>query len=222
MVEIPDDIKGYLKQVQKYHFWLLALLLPLVLVPLAFTADAKLLNEINTRSSAVKAKVDSIDSVSRKNVAGLEEFGHPQSDWAEVVTRSNNTLRQQIFAEWTYLWDQQKAIRTWPAPADIGVDFLRAIARLKPDQDLPARFRDRYLQRIRRVVQKLPSRIDAKESMEALGGESGFERGEFGMSQTWLAPMKTRTTESFGIRWTKMSYFRLFTGHRHRQQSKFF
>ena len=182
MVEIPDDIKGYLKQVQKYHFWLLALLLPLVLVPLAFTADAKLLNEINTRSSAVKAKVDSIDSVSRKNVAGLEEFGHPQPDWAEVVTRSNNTLRQQIFAEWTYLWDQQKAIRTWPAPADIGVDFLRAIARLKPDQDLPARFRDRYLQRIRRVVQKLPSRIDAKESMEALGGESGFERGEFGMS----------------------------------------
>ena len=72
MVEIPDDIRGYLKQVQKYHFWLLALLLPLVLVPLAFTADAKLLNEINTRSSAVKAKVDSIDSVSRKNVAGLE------------------------------------------------------------------------------------------------------------------------------------------------------
>ncbi len=181
MVEIPDDIKGYLKQVQKYHFWLLALLMPLVLVPLAFTADAKLLNDINTRSSALKAKVDSIDSVARKNVEGLEEFGHPQSDWAEVITRSNNTLREQILAEWTYLWDQQKAIRTWPAPADIGADFLRAISRLKPDQDLPARFRDRYLQRIRRVVQKLPGRIDAIESMEVLGGESGFGGGEFGM-----------------------------------------
>ena len=181
MVEIPDDIKGYLKQLQKYHFWLLAILMPLVLVPLAFTADAKLLNEINTRSSAVKSKVDSIDSVSRKNVEGLEEFGHPQSDWAEVITRSNNTLREQILAEWTYLWDQQKAIRTWPAPADIGADFLRAISRLKPDQDLPARFRDRYLQRIRRVVQKLPGRIDAIESMEVLGGESGFGGGEFGM-----------------------------------------
>ena len=182
MVEIPDDIKGYLKQVQKYHFWLLAILMPLVLVPLAFTADAKLLNEINTRSSAVKSKVDSIDSVARKNAEGLEEFGHPQSDWAEVITRSNDTLREQILAEWTYLWDQQKAIRTWPTPADIGADFLRAISRLKPDQDLPTRFRDRYLQRIRRVVQKLPGRIDAKESMEALGGESGFGRGEFGMA----------------------------------------
>ena len=181
MVEIPNDIKGYLKQVQKYHFWLLALLMPLVLVPLAFTADAKLLNDINTRSSALKAKVDSIDSVARKNVEGLEEFGHPQSDWAEVITRSNNTLREQILAEWTYLWDQQKAIRTWPAPADIGADFLRAISRLKPDQDLPARFRDRYLQRVRRVVQKLPGRIDAIELMEALGGESGFGGGEFGM-----------------------------------------
>ena len=66
MVEIPDDIRGYLKQVQKYHFWLLALLMPLILVPLAFTADAKLLSEINTRSSAVDAKVDSIKSVARK------------------------------------------------------------------------------------------------------------------------------------------------------------
>ena len=182
MVEIPDNIKGYLKQLQKYHFWLLALVLPVVLVPLAFTADAKLLNEINTRSSAVKAKIDSISSVAGKKVEGLEEFGHPQSAWAELITRSNNTLRQQVFAEWTYIWDQQKGIRTWPAPADIGADFLRAIDRLKPDQDLPARFRDRYLQRIRRVVQKLPSRIDAKESMEVLGGDGGFERGEFGMS----------------------------------------
>ena len=108
MVEIPDDIKGYLKQVQKYHFWLLAILMPLVLVPLAFTADAKLLNDINTRSSAVKAKVESIESVARKNAEGLEGFGHPQSDWAEVITRSNNTLREQILSEWTYLWDQQK------------------------------------------------------------------------------------------------------------------
>jgi hypothetical protein len=182
MVEIPDNIKGYLKQVQKYHFWLLTLLMPLVLVPLAFTADARLLNDINTRSSAVKAKVESIESVTRKNAEGLEGFGHPQSDWAELITRSNNTLREQILSEWTYLWDQQKAIRTWPAPADIGADFLRAISRLKPDQELPARFRDRYLQRIRRVVQKLPSRIDAKESMEALGGDSGFGRGDFGMS----------------------------------------
>ena len=182
MVEIPDDIKGYLKQVQKYHFWLLALLMPLVLVPLAFTADAKLLKDIDTRSSAVEAKVKSIESVKSKSAEGLEGFGHPQSDWAELITRSNNTLREQILSEWTYLWDQQKAIRTWPAPADIGADFLRAISRLKPDQELPARFRDRYLQRIRRVVQKLPGRIDAKESMEALGGDSGFGRGDFGMS----------------------------------------
>ena len=83
MVEIPDDIKGYLKQVQKYHFWLLAILMPLILVPLAFTADAKLLKEIDARSSAVKSKVESINSVARKTAEGLESFGHPQLGWAE-------------------------------------------------------------------------------------------------------------------------------------------
>ena len=181
MVEIPEDIKGYLKQVQKYHFWLLALLMPLVLVPLAFTADAKLLNEINTRSSAVKSKVDSINSVAGRKVEGLEEFGHPQSDWAGVITRSNNTLREQTFAIWTQLWEKQKSFRKWPDAADIGNDFLTVINRLKPDQPLPSRFRDRYLQRIRRVVQKLPNRIDAKESMEATEANGGFGRDEYEM-----------------------------------------
>lgn len=177
MVEIPNDIKGYLKQVQKYHFWLLAILMPLILVPLAFTADAKLLKEIDARSSAVKSKVESINSVAGKTAEGLESFGHPQSEWAEQVSRSNNKLRIKTLEQWASIWDQQKTIRTWPA--DLGSDFVRAIVRLKPGQNLSTRFRDRYLDRIRRIVQKLPSRIDAKESMEANGG---FERGEFGMS----------------------------------------
>ena len=85
MVEISDNISVYLKVVQKYHFWLLALLMPLILVPLAFTADAKLLKQIGTRSSAVKAKIDSINSVQGKRAEGLEEFGHPQLDWAEQI-----------------------------------------------------------------------------------------------------------------------------------------
>ncbi len=177
MVEIPNDIKGYLKQVQKYHFWLLAILMPLILVPLAFTADAKLLKEIDARSSAVKSKVESIKSVAGKTAKGLESFGHPQSEWAEQVSRSNDNLRKKTLEQWASIWDQQKPIRTWPA--DLGSDFVRAIIRLKPGQNLSTRFRDRYLDRIRRIVQKLPSRIDAKESMEA---NSGFEGGEFGMS----------------------------------------
>ncbi len=182
MVEISDNISVYLKVVQKYHFWLLALLMPLILVPLAFTADAKLLKQIGTRSSAVKAKIDSINSVQGKRAEGLEEFGHPQLDWAEQIAQSNKVLREQTFSHWTSLWDQQKPMRTWPAPADIGADFLRAIDRLKPDQDLPARFRDRYLQRIRRVVQRLPSRIDAEESMQSGSAYGGFDDGDFGMS----------------------------------------
>jgi len=180
MVEIPDNISVYLKLVQKYHFWLLALLMPLVLVPLAFTADAKLLSQIDARSSAVKAKVDSINSVKGKTAEGLEEFGHPQPDWAERISQSNDVLREQILAQWTYLWDQQKPIRTWPAV--LRPDFLRAIDRLKPDQDLSERFRDRYLNTIRRVVQRLPERIDATESMQSMDAD-GFNSGSFGMSE---------------------------------------
>ncbi len=183
MVEIPDDIRGYLKQVKKYHFWLLALLMPLILVPLAFTADAKLLREIDTRSSAVKAKVDSINSIAQKTAEGLEEFGHPQPEWAEQISDSNDALREKILSQWKYLWDQQKPIRTWPV--ELRSDFLNAIVRLKPDQNLSTRFCDRYLNTIRRVVKQLPERIDAEVSMESLGTDGGFGGGfgggDFGM-----------------------------------------
>ena len=183
MVEIPDDIRGYLKQVKKYHFWLLALLMPLILVPLAFTADAKLLREIDTRSSAVKAKVDSINSITQKRAEGLEEFGHPQPEWAEQISESNDALREKILLEWKYLWDQQKPIRAWPV--ELRSDFVRAIVRLKPDGNLSTRFRYRYLNTIRRVVKQLPERIDAQESMESLGADGGFGGGfgggDFGM-----------------------------------------
>ena len=177
MIEIPSDIRGYLKQLQKYHFWLLALLMPLILVPLAFTADAKLLREIDSRSSAVKAKVESINSVPRKTAEGLEEFGHPQPEWAEQISQSNDALRKTIFSQWKYLWDQQKPIRVWPV--ELRSDFLRAVIRLRPDEDLSTRFRDRYLNTIHRVVKKLPERIDATESMTSPDG--GFGRGSFGM-----------------------------------------
>ena len=43
--------------------------------------------------------------------------------------------------------------------------------------------------------------------MEALGGESGFERDEVWDVSNMASTMRTQTTESFGIRWTKMSYF---------------
>jgi hypothetical protein len=203
MVEIPDDIRGYLKQLQKYHFWLLALLMPLILVPLAFTADAQLLREIDSLSSAVKAKVDSINSVPRKTAEGLEEFGHPQSEWSEQISQSNDALRETILSQWTYLWDQQKPIRVWPS--ELRNDFLRAVIRLKPGDDLSTRFRDRYLNTIHRVVRKLPERIDATESMDSSANDGGFGRGDFGMPNGVVDDSADRT-----VLWDSMDQGELY------------
>ena len=112
MVEIPDNHKRLFQARTEVSLLAFGTSMPLVLVPLAFTADAKLLSQIDARSSAVKAKVDSINSV-EKRWRGLEEFGHPQSDWAGLVTVNSDVTRTNT-RWWTYLWDQQKAIRTWP------------------------------------------------------------------------------------------------------------
>ena len=175
MAEIPDNISVYLKGCRSttfgfWHFYAACS------VPLAFTADAKLLSQIDARSSAVNGY--SINSVKGKTAVGLEEFGHPQPDWAErlysrTMFCANNTRTMDIPLGST------KPIRTWPAV--LRPDFLRAIDRLKPDQDLLNVFVTATSTQSA-VVQKLPERIDATESMQSMDAD-GFNSGSFGTSE---------------------------------------
>jgi len=164
MVEIPDTIKPHLKLLGKYHFWLLALLMPLVLVPLAFTADATLISQIEKRQTEVSGKLQAIEQLARSEAAGYEQLGHPQNEWAEQLDRTTKLLRRQIYEQWTAFWQQQQNLRVWPR--ELRSDFIQAVSRLKPGDTLSVRFLERYQNTVRQLVRKLPARLDAAEQME--------------------------------------------------------
>lgn len=172
-MDFLTQLKPYLKQVAKYHFWLLAILMPLVLVPLAFTADAKLLREIDTRQAEIQQQIDSIDGVTRYRAPGFEDFSHPQQHWGEQVEAATNRIRQGVLKQWTQFWDEQQSLRSWPT--ELGGDFIAKAKALGPDDSLPTRLLERYQNTVRRLVRKLPERIDAAEEMadETLLGGTG-------------------------------------------------
>ncbi|MGA1619700.1 MAG: hypothetical protein ACO37F_14460, partial [Pirellulales bacterium] len=114
MVQIPDNIQPALKLLGKYHFWLLALLMPLVLVPLAFTADATLINQIDQRRTEVSGKLDAVEKLIRAEATGFEQLGHPQKEWAAKIDQMTDRLREQIDQQWSAFWQQQQDLRVWP------------------------------------------------------------------------------------------------------------
>jgi hypothetical protein len=187
MIELPEAIQPYLKPVIKYHFWLLAVVMPLVLVPLAFTADATLLNQIKSRQGEIKSKLDAADSAGSHVAPGLEEFGHPKEDWVDQTERATDKLRQVTLSQWKLFWDEQQPLREWPG--ELGEDFIRQANRLTPDAKLSPRLLERYQNTVRRLVRALPARIDAEEQMtessEVFSGRSGrTPRGPTSPSET--------------------------------------
>ncbi len=164
MIEIPDNIRPYVKQLLKYHFWLLAVLMPLVLVPLAFTADATLIRQIGQRRQDVESKLKSVEAIERAQAEGFPDLGHPQAEWAEQIDRSTSRLRRQILAQWKNFWEEQRGLRVWPE--ELRSDFIKRVTGLKPGDTLSARLVERYQNTVRQLVRKLPARLDAAEMMQ--------------------------------------------------------
>ena len=177
MVAIPDNIQPALKLLGKYHFWLLALLMPLILVPLAFTADATLIHEIEQRRTEVSGKLAAVEKLTGAEATGFEQLGHPQQEWASKIDQMTDRLREQIFQQWDAFWKQQQDLRVWPR--ELRGDFIKAVTRLKPGDKLATRFIDRYQNTVRQLVRKLPARLDAAEEMQEsaeFGGGGGRQR----------------------------------------------
>lgn len=171
MIELPDNLQRYLKPVIKYHFWWLAILMPLVLVPLAFTADARLIGQISKQRQEVETKLESVERLARAGANGLDEFGHPQPEWANQIESTTEQRRKQVLQQWRAFWDKQQGLRVWPE--ELRLDFIDRIKRLEPGDSLTPRFVERYQNTIRRVVRKLPARLDAAEEMLAADGAPG-------------------------------------------------
>lgn len=156
MTQLPDSIRPAWEMLRKHHFWLLALLLPLVLVPTLLAARGGLITEIGKEQQKIKGQLAALEQVRQKDP-------HPNEGWSEEIDAEATRIRRETLAEWERFWKSQEFLRVWPQ--ELGADFLEQVSALPPDGRLPRDLLLRYQNVIREVVRKLPARMGADTDM---------------------------------------------------------
>jgi hypothetical protein len=161
MLQIPDNLRPVIAFVGKHQFWLMLGLLPCVLVPTLFVAQASLDSQIKAQQSRIKAAVAQIKGVEQKP-------HHPNGQWKAVVDAETERVRRETFEEWRKLWDSQETLRVWPR--ELGDPFIAQVTNLRPGASLDVTARTRYQTDVRELVKQLPGRMEADERMTERGG----------------------------------------------------
>lgn len=195
MPQLPDNIRPAVALLAKHHFWLLALLAPLVLLPLVLMARSGMQTEIDAARGRIKSKFDALQGVRGVNP-------HPNVSWSKEINAEAARVRSETLVEWKKFWESQEFLRVWPQ--ELGPDFLNAVARLKPDGRLDRNMLARYQNTIPDVVRKLPAQMGADETMGdnapvAVAGPGAAEarKRQSGALVVWAADDQRRLFDSF-------------------------
>lgn len=160
-IPIPDNVRPYLALLAKYHFWLLAAVVPLVVLPMVLMAEGDLTKKIKSSQGEIDGKLSSL-----KSVQGTSP--HPNEAWAETIRKDTIRVKRDTLAAWQRFYESQQPLRVWPE--SLGPDFLDRIGRLQPGGKLARSLLERYHDGVRTIVRTLPKRMGAEELMRDVSG----------------------------------------------------
>jgi len=168
MPQLPESLRRQLAPVIKYHFWILAVLVPLLLVPAIFMAAGQLKVTIDRDKATIDSHVSALNAV-------RGEPDHPNEAWTETFDRRSQAVRDELVAEWRGLWEGQAPLRAWPEA--LGPDFLASVQEVTSGKRPDLQFRDlqRYQNTVPELVRQLPVRMGCAEMMGANDAELGPE-----------------------------------------------
>lgn len=156
MVSLPDNVRPYATAIAKHHFWILAALVPLVLVPLLMVGNAGLRSRIEARRSQIDGKLSQA-----RAVTGV--VPHPNAEWSTAISADTTQVRQETLDEWRRFWHSQQRLRVWPK--ELGDDFVKAVTSLQPGGKLARPYLVRYQNSVRELARQLPARMGVEEAM---------------------------------------------------------
>ena len=153
---IPDKMRPALALLAKHHFWLLAVVIPVVLLPLLFMARGQLSSQITGVRNQIKGHLDALQGIRKISQ-------HPNASWKADIDASTARVKKETLAEWQRFWDSQKPFRTWPE--SLGPNFVKAADELKPDGKLSRKLLEQYQNYVRSLVRELPERMGVEQLM---------------------------------------------------------
>lgn len=165
---LPDSLRQQLAPVIKHHFWILAVLVPLVLVPAVFMAAGQFKTTIDREKATIDSHVSALNAL-------RGEPDHPNDAWVRTINGRADAVRKEILGEWRGMWDAQAPLRVWPE--SLGPDFLASVMAVDSGKRPDLQFRDlqRYQNTVPDLVRQLPARMGCTELMGSADGEGGPE-----------------------------------------------
>jgi hypothetical protein len=154
-LNVPEGVRPFLSGVVRYHFWILAAIVPLVLVPVLSTANSALRANIAAKRGQIEAKLGDL-----RGVTG--EDPHPNENWSAAIDADAARIDAETAAEWRRLWHSQSGLRVW-SPM-LGEDFVEAAAELGPGDKFERPLLIRYQNMAPRLVRELPARMGVADA----------------------------------------------------------
>ncbi len=95
----------------------------------------------------------------------------PAAEMGQKVRRLSK-LREDGFRAWATLFEDQREKNPWPA--ELGQDFLTLINSIDEDDEIPARYRERYLNFVEAYPDDLFNVVDLRRTDESTGETAGI------------------------------------------------
>jgi len=191
MIQLPENIRPYATGLAKHHFWILAAVVPLIMLPSLFVANRQLDEDMDAARGQIEARIASL-----RKVEAISP--HPNEKWATDIDARTLRIKRETLAEWTKFWESQSDLRQWPAA--LGDDFVQRALALRPDGRLPRKLLERYQNGVRAIVRGLPARVGADERM--LSANPAEQAGPEGSPAA-------RSTKAL-VRWNEQDQRRIF------------
>ncbi len=188
-MQLPENVQPVVAAIGKYHFWILAVLVPLLIVPMLVLANSDISKQIDDAQSTIKSKLSAVQSVKSTSP-------HPNKEWVDEIEQQTLGIRQATWRSWDQAYQDQLQIRVWPD--QLGPQFLRYVDRIGPDDQLPLTLRELYQNSVPSIVRSLPARMGADDLMESAAG-MGMMGGSEGMSGMGSGGMSTSRMSGGGM-----------------------
>lgn len=190
-IAIPENLRPVLATVLKYHFWILAAIAPLVLVPTLLLGTGGL----RTRIAAARRQIESKVGQSRA-VTAVQP--HANETWRSAIETDAASVDREMRDEWRRFWHSQASLRVWPT--ELGPEFLDDVAALKPGGKLQIASLNRYQNMAPRLVRALPQLMGVEDTMVAAADGAAARPGAdspLSPKLSWNQAAQRRIYESF-------------------------
>jgi hypothetical protein len=160
-----DQLKQFLSQVQKYHFWLLAVLAVVISLTGWFFAKKVLSADYKSGHEKVTANFGKTEHV--KDIPS-----HPNGQWTEGVKGVTEKLKKRVSEAWNMVYEEQRdSVLHWPKA--LGPDFEREVRRLGPFDTIPEHMCEHYRDYINKEFVELLKIVHARSYDEKTAPTEG-------------------------------------------------